>query len=94
MRMTGQRRDRSLCARLKMSDEDVVWRFFYVVGVGNVTGPYIKPNRKPIWIWQSGSFEHVQAVMAMLWPWLQQRRRLRIKELLTLYHQRKAELSR
>lgn len=84
-RMTGKK-DRGICARLKMSDEDVVRRFYTVVGLGNMNGPYFAPKKKPVWIWQTGSFEVVQAIMAMLWPWLHSRRRARIKELLFIFH--------
>lgn len=79
--------DRSIVARLRMSDEDVVRRFHSVVGVGHVNGPYLDSDRKkPTWVWQTGSFEAVQAVIAFMWPWLHSRRRARMRELLTWHH--------
>lgn len=87
-------RDRGLVAAMKMTDEDVIFRFKQIVGVGNITGPYNKIGKKTWWVWQAGSFEHVQALIAILWPWLCRRRKDRAKELLTLYHASAAELSR
>lgn len=84
--------DRSLVARLKMTDEDVVRRFFEIVQVGNVTGPYTKVGRKPVWIWQTGSFEGVQFTVAIFWKWLHARRRHRAKELLEFFHFRQGAL--
>jgi hypothetical protein len=84
-RTTGKR-DRGIIAKLKMTDEDIVRRFFKVIKVGNMTGPYFAPNKKPVWIWQTGSFEGVQHTMASLWEWLGIRRRARIKSLLNGYH--------
>lgn len=84
-RMTGKK-DRGMCARVKMSDEDSVRRFARIIRVGNTTGPYFSPRKKPIWIWQTGSFEGVQATIAFLWPWLGKRRRARATELLQRYH--------
>lgn len=81
-------RDRSLCIRLKMTDEDVVQSFYAIVGVGSVTGPYHEGKKKPIWIWQAGAFEDAQAVIAMLWAWLHIRRQQRIKAILAVFHSR------
>lgn len=75
-----------MIAKLKMTDEDVVRSFHNIVKVGNVTGPYLKTDRKPVWIWQVGSFEGVQAVMALLWNGLHSRRKQTIKNLLWLFH--------
>lgn len=88
-RLTGKK-DRGLVAKIKMADEDVLRRFYLIVKVGNVTGPYKcdGAGKKPLWVWQTGSFEGAQAVMAFLWPWLNTRRQARIKELLNIYHSR------
>lgn len=87
-------RDRGLLARMQMTDEDVVRRFHSIIRVGNVTGPYFAKGKKPIWIWQVGSFEGVQHVVASLWEWLQSRRRWRSAYLLQLYHLRFKQLIR
>lgn len=86
--------DRGLIAKVKMSDEDAVRRFYKIIRVGNVTGPYTIPKKKPVWIWQTGSFEGVQLTIALLWEWLCSRRRSRAKELLILFHQRESNLVR
>ena len=81
-------RDRGMNAKVKMADEDVIRQFYAVVGVGSVTGPYPcdGAGSKLLWVWQVGSFEGVQHVMTVLWPWLKQRRRAKIKALLQQYH--------
>jgi hypothetical protein len=80
--MSGHRRN-SHTATVSMCDEDVVRRFYKAVGIGYVNGPYQNSgiNRKPYYRWQTARFEHVQALVAMLWPWLGQRRRARAKEI-------------
>lgn len=83
---------RGVGALIKMTDKDVLDKFCSVVGVGNVSGPlkrsesYDKASYKPIYLWQVGSFETVQHVIACLWPWLHSRRKIRIKEVLSVYH--------
>ncbi len=74
------RRDRGLVARLKMTDEDVVMHFFDVVRIGNVTGPYRKKGRKPVWIWQAGSYGAVRDLIHKFGPWLHQRRTTRFEQ--------------
>lgn len=73
----SRKRDRGLVIKLKMADQDVIERFHQVIGFGQVTGPY-RPDgigSKPLWVWQTGSFEHVQAAIGLLWSWLHKRRR-------------------
>lgn len=56
-------------------------RFSKAIGnLGFIQGPEKAPSRtvagrKPIYKWYSGNFEHCQAVIAMLWPWLSQEKR-------------------
>lgn len=92
----GGKRDRGLVAKLKMADEDVVRKFYNTIGTGHMTGPYPcdGAGRKPLWIWQTGSFEGVQHTMISLYEWLQSRRRLKILELLTSYHSKSIEYAR
>jgi hypothetical protein len=63
-------------ASLGMTDEDRVRLFHKVVGVGRI---YEADRRSRGWKmyyrWQTGRFEHVQAVVAMLYPFLGPRRR-------------------
>lgn len=51
---------------------DVLLRFQAAVGgLGLVYGPILNEERnKPIWRYRVSGFEMVQAVVAMLWPWL------------------------
>lgn len=73
---------------LQMNDEDRVRLFHEAIGgLGAVYHEAPKldkvpPRRHDTWRWASGKFEHVQAVIAMLWPWLGPRRRARAAELL------------
>jgi hypothetical protein len=72
-------------AKLNMTDEDVVRRFHIAVGVGTVIAvpvPKKYPHYKPQWMWGVSRFEGVQAVIAMLWPFLSAPKRKRAKELL------------
>ena len=77
---------------LGMTDEDRVKQFYEIVGVGNITGPHCNPKKlhhKGIYRWKVGSFEDVQAVIAMLWLWLGRRRKAKAKKLLQEYHTHK-----
>jgi len=70
-----------LTAQLGMTDLDTVDRFEAIAGRG--VRSIIKANRaKPLYHWRIAGYEHVQALAAMLWPWLSQRRRGRVVELL------------
>lgn len=64
-------------ATIAMTDDDVMRRFASIVGLGKVNGPRARrePERKPMYWWSVTSFEQVQAVLAMFWPWLSERRR-------------------
>lgn len=69
-------------AALGMTDEDTVRRFASVVGFGKVYGPYRAndPTRKLYWRWEVSTFERVQALAAMFWPWLGIRRKQQAKD--------------
>jgi hypothetical protein len=77
-------RDRAVPrAGLGMTDADSVYRFAESIQVGRTYGPYERPQgRKPIFNWQAVGFEETQALIALLWPWLGERRRERAKEIL------------
>jgi hypothetical protein len=84
---------RPIRASLGMTDEDVVRKFHKIIQLGTVDGP-ITPspdkrfnNRiyKPKWVWRVDSFERVQAVGAMFWPWLGIRRKNKFREILDRY---------
>jgi hypothetical protein len=72
-------------AALTMNDEDVVRRFCAAVGIGKVYGPYgpyLGHGNFQRWEWKADGLEKVQAVVAMLWNGLGQRRRSRAAEVL------------
>lgn len=51
-------------------DAEVVTRFHAAVGVGNITSRVVARNGSTEYVWRTYAFETVQAVVAMLWPWL------------------------
>lgn len=67
--------------RLGMTDRDVVERFAQVVGFGAI---HVRPpgtnGHKAIFAWQAYGFEKAQALTAMFWPWLGERRRAKARE--------------
>lgn len=69
--------------RVASTDFDVISKFVAIVQLGKVFGPYQNGiGNKLIYRWQCGTFEHVQAIICLLWPWLHSRRRQRITELM------------
>lgn len=52
-----------------------------IVGLGNVRGPYRTnyPHALPVFQFHIHGIEKVQAAMAMLWPWLSERKRAQFK---------------
>lgn len=71
--------------QVKSTDEDVA-RFAVERIGGNVFGPYQYTYRdgiarKPYWLWVSDGLDPRQ-VAAGIWPWLGERRRARLRELL------------
>jgi hypothetical protein len=80
----GRGKGRTVRAKLGMSDRDTVEKFHRLIGIGNVSGPYLdsKGISKPMWVWCVGSFELFQQTVCYLWPWLGERRRAKATELL------------
>ncbi|KKL20453.1 hypothetical protein LCGC14_2455280, partial [marine sediment metagenome] len=55
------------------TDLELMRRFHRALGnLGRLYGPYQRklPKHKPYWKWQTTSFEHAQATLAMLWRFL------------------------
>jgi hypothetical protein len=74
-------------ATLVTTDRDVLERFAAVVGLGKIEKSPRMPRpsnfaKKPQWVWKAVSFEDVQAIVAAFWPWLGERRRQRVAEVL------------
>lgn len=58
-------------------------RFYAAIGgLGKLYGPEIRNTGKPISSWATGKFEHGQAVIAMLWPFLSQDKKDQYKRVL------------
>lgn len=68
-------------AALVSSDKDILERFQEIVGLGNITSKKKNLGKKDMWVWQTGSVEKTQALYAMLWKWLGERRKDRIREI-------------
>lgn len=72
-------------ATVASTDRELVDRFQATVGVGRVwLSRRARPPRREVWEWRVASFEKVQAVGAMLWPWLGTYRREQLIALLAL----------
>lgn len=64
-----------VCASITQTDREVLERFRRAVGIGKIYGPYRTPHtddyvRKPHYFFRAHGNERVQAILAMLWPWL------------------------
>lgn len=86
-------RYRQLQASITQASEngipDVLQRFrSAVLDIGTITGPYTPTNtwsRLPQYRWQSGSYEGVQTVVALLWSWLDPRKRAQARAALVAH---------
>lgn len=84
---TNKGKSRSIRIAINQADIQPLEQFRNFVGLGFVSGPYKKrPNRKLIWYYQVQRFEHVQALLAMLWPNLSERRKAQARAALEKYH--------
>jgi hypothetical protein len=85
-RSLGRRRGHQICAKLRNCDREMLSRFASILRCGNIGGPFQrKPTNKPQYEWRVENFEHVQAVIALMWKWLGSRRRARAREMLRIY---------
>lgn len=80
---------KSLVLAVAITDKDVLEKFHSVVGgLGTIYGPYTAESslgKKPRWKWTAQRFEHSQAILAMFWPWLGERRKQRATEALLAF---------
>jgi hypothetical protein len=70
---------------VQMTDLEILTRLQAVLGCGNIHQRKLNPpNKKQQWTWRVSSFQLVQFVIVILWPWLGSRRRARAKEVLMI----------
>jgi hypothetical protein len=81
---SGNRTRRRSQATINMTDREPLEHLVMATGLGRVTGPVAPRGSgiKPSYNWGVYTFEHVQALAAMFWPWLSPRRRARVQEVL------------
>lgn len=74
---------------------DTLLRFREAVGVGAIRGPRLLSSpwsRLPQYEWRTQSYEGVQATVALLWRWLDERKRAQAIESFRRYHDRAGPL--
>lgn len=69
---------------LGSTDADVLHRFFGVVGVGHIRGPYVRGKRKPFWTWSAHGYDVARLILDSFGPHLGERRLKRLKEVIAL----------
>lgn len=75
---------------------DTLVRFRDTVGVGAIRGPRLLSNpwsKLPQYEWRTQSFQGVQAVIALLWPWLDERKKVRSSLAIRRYLRRDATVA-
>lgn len=77
--------------RLGSTDEDVIQKLRTIIGFGAIY-PFTRTNPREGGVpwkdgheWATTNFEHTQAFIAAVWPWLGERRKARAHELLAGY---------
>jgi hypothetical protein len=78
---------RSLGIQVAQIDREPLERLVAVLGVGYVRGPYKtkNPNAKPYFVFAANGEESIQAIAAMLWPWLGSAKRVQFTEALRAF---------
>ena len=73
-----------------MTDEDVMEKFFNIVGLGSLYGPYTPKdkklngeNRKDVWLWQCWRLSDVHVILKLLLPYFGTRRAAKTIEALS-----------
>lgn len=82
----------SLKLRIPNREFAPIARFWNAVGqIGSINGPYERtsptdsPRAHPIGVFQSHRFEHIQAIVAMLWKWLSEPKKRQITKEINKY---------
>ena len=66
----------ALALQVGQTNREPLERFRAVVaGLGKIYGAKLRPGRRPIYLYQAWTLEAVQAIIALLWPWLSQSRK-------------------
>ena len=67
---------------VRMTDKDIIDRLEAVTGVGQISPARPqKSNYKMAWAWQVSVQPHREWLTTIVWPWLGERRRAKIREL-------------
>jgi len=78
---------------LNMTDGDIVRRAATITGVGRVGGPYARksrPHHKPYWQWQVWKKADALWLMKELYPYMGERRQVKIGEILNEFKEEPA----
>lgn len=75
----------ALYVRVGNTDAELIHRLADALGRGTIYGPYQRDEhdgwrRKPVWVWIARKEDGLDC-LALMWPWLSRRRRLRANEL-------------
>lgn len=72
IRTTTPAKFKQLVATIGHTDLELLRRFQKaVLGLGNITGPYIRDSQyKNVYSWRTSNFEHGQAIISLLWKFL------------------------
>lgn len=68
------------------SEPSVLLKFQSIFGMGKVNGPYKyknRPNNQPYYQYRVHGFEKVQAIVAMMWNWLGERKKAQAIKILS-----------
>lgn len=82
--------DDRLYSRLQIAqaawNREVLDRMVFIFGIGKVRGPYKHKGKRAHWspccMFAASSFEEVQAIGAMVWPWLGTAKRKQLKDMI------------
>jgi hypothetical protein len=75
-----------IAASVVMTDDEPLRSFFAIVGVGNVTGPYVRgarPKERPFYCWRVTNSTGVRKVFRLIGPYLSSRRRAQFENSIT-----------
>ena len=87
-RKTAKHDHKTLAIHCEMTDKDTIEKLHNIAGVGtvnkraNVSGRQDRRERKPTWIWSVQNHEGIYKVCKAIYPYMGQRRKEKIKELM------------